>query len=75
MTDMAAVDEGVRDQVRDRYAGAALTVTEVGATADCCGGGCGPTVLDEAGEAFGAGLYEPDQTLPAWRLRRRHPLL
>ena len=49
---MAAVDEGLRDQVRDRYARAALTVTEVGATADCCGGGgCGPTVLDEAGEA------------------------
>ena len=60
---MAAVDEGLRDQVRDRYARAALTVTEVGATADCCGGGgCGPTVLDEAGEAFGAALYEPDQT-------------
>ncbi len=63
MTDVSAVDEGMRDRVRDRYARAALTVTEVGVNADCCsGGGCGPTVLDEAGEAFGAGLYEPDQT-------------
>jgi arsenite methyltransferase len=67
MADMSAVDEGrrdqVRDQVRDRYARAALTVTEVGVNGDCCGGGgCGPTVLDEAGEAFGAALYEPDQT-------------
>ena len=58
-----AADEGLREQVRDRYARAALTVTEVGATADCCGGRrCGPTVLDEAGAAFGAALYEPDQT-------------
>jgi len=55
-------DEGVRDQVRDRYARAALTVTEVGAAADCCGGGCGATVLDEASAPFGAGLYEPGQT-------------
>jgi arsenite methyltransferase len=67
MADLSAVDEGrrgqVRDKVRDRYAKAALTVTEVGTTGDCCGGGgCGPTVLDEAGAAFGAGLYEPDQT-------------
>ena len=67
MADLSAVDEGrrgqVRDKVRDRYAKAALTVTEVGTNGDCCcGGGCGPTVLDEAGAAFGAGLYEPDQT-------------
>ena len=63
---MSTVDEGlrdqVRDQVRDRYARAALTVTEVGAAADCCGGGCGATVLDDAGAPFGAGLYEPGQT-------------
>jgi SAM-dependent methyltransferase len=61
MAEISAVDEGLRDQVRDRYARAALTVTDVGTSADCCGGGCGPTVLDEAGEAFGAALYEPDQ--------------
>jgi SAM-dependent methyltransferase len=60
---MAALDEGLRGQVRDRYARAALTVTEVGTNADCCGGaGCGATVLDEAGAAFGAGLYEPGLT-------------
>ena len=59
---MSTVNEGLRDQVRDRYARAALTVTEVGATADCCGGSCGATVLDEAGAPFGAGLYEPGQT-------------
>jgi SAM-dependent methyltransferase len=61
---MSTKDEGLRDQVRDRYAKAALTVTEVGADADCSGsgGGCGPTVLDEAGAPFGAGLYEPGQT-------------
>lgn len=61
---MSTVDEGLREQVRDRYAKAALTVTEVGADASCCGsgGGCGSTVLDEAGAPFGAGLYEPGQT-------------
>src|SRR6476620_2230307 len=59
---MSTVDEGLRDQVRNRYAEAALTVTEVGTNADCCGGGCGATVLDEAGAPFGAGLYEPGQT-------------
>ena len=65
---MATTDEGLRDQVRDRYARAALTVTEVGqagTTTDCCGG-CGPTagatVLDDADAPFGAGLYEPGQT-------------
>ncbi len=64
------VDENLRDQVRDRYARAALTVTEIGSRADCCGGGadagccgdgCGSTVLDEAGAPFGAGRYEPGQ--------------
>ena len=41
---MSTVDEALRDQVRDRYARAALTVTEAGGagtTADCCGGGGG----------------------------------
>jgi SAM-dependent methyltransferase len=59
---MSTMNEDLRDQVRDRYARAALAVTEVGATADCCGGSCGATVLDEAGAPFGAGLYEPGQT-------------
>ena len=64
---MSTVDEGLRDQVRDRYARAALTVTEAGGagtTADCCGGGCGAgaTVLDDVDAPFGAGLYEPGQT-------------
>ena len=61
---MSTVDERLRDQVRDRYSRAALTVTEVGAAADCCCGGCGcgPTVLDEAGAPFGAGLYESGET-------------
>jgi len=60
---MSTVNEGLRDQVRDRgMPRAALTVTEVGATTDCCGGSCGATVLDEAGAPFGAGLYEPGQT-------------
>ncbi len=64
---MSTVDEGLREQVRDRYARAALTVTEAGGagtTADCCGGGCGAgaTVLDEADAPFGAGLYEPGLT-------------
>jgi len=72
---MSTVDEGLRDQVRDRYARAALTVTESvtgdgaagDATADCCGGGCGATVLDDADAPFGAGRYEPGETsdLPA----------
>ena len=64
---MSTVDEALRDQVRDRYARAALTVTEAGGagtTADCCGGGCGAgaTVLDDVDAPFGAGLYEPGQT-------------
>ena len=63
---MSTVDEELRDQVRDRYAKAALTVIEVGVNADCCGGGggggCGATVLDDADAPFGAGLYEPGQT-------------
>jgi arsenite methyltransferase len=61
---MSTVDERLRDQVRDRYARAALTVSEVGAAADCCGGGCGcgATVLDEADASFGAGLYGSGET-------------
>ena len=59
---MATVDEDLRDQVRDRYARAALAVTGPAGAADCCGGGCGATVLDDPDAPFGAGRYEPDQT-------------
>ena len=62
---MSTVDEGLRDQVRERYARAALTVTEVGASADCCGSSCcggGATVLDEADAPFGAALYGAGET-------------
>ena len=68
---MATVDEGLRNQVRERYAQAARTVVRsgdgTGAEADCCGGGCGATVLDDQDAPFGAGLYEPGETsdLPA----------
>ncbi|WP_420123230.1 arsenite methyltransferase [Nakamurella sp.] len=67
-------DEGLRDQVRERYARAARTVARSGdgtgagteVRADCCGGG-GATVLDDQDAPFGAGLYEPGETseLPA----------
>jgi SAM-dependent methyltransferase len=62
-----AVDEALRNQVRDRYAQAALRVADAagrGDAADCCGGGCGSgaTVLDDADAPFGAGLYAPGQT-------------
>ena len=66
---MVDLDLQVRDQVRDRYARAALTVTE-GGTAGCCDSAAyGPTVLDDAtaGEVFGASLYARGETdeLPA----------
>ncbi len=41
----------IREQVRERYA---LAATQVGASTDCCGGGCGPT--DEG--RFGEALYD-----------------
>ena len=69
--EVSTVDEGLRQKVRDRYARAALSVSEVGAAADCCGGGCGTdagvTTLDAPGAPFGAGMYEAGQTddLPA----------
>ena len=55
----------LREQVRDRYARAALTVIESPGAGEsgCCGGACGATVLDDSTDApFGAGLYEPGQT-------------
>jgi len=40
--------DDVREQVRQRYALAAVQVTEGSADASCCGGGCGPAaVVDE----------------------------
>lgn len=47
----------VREQVRDRYARAALTLTDVSAGAGCCA----PRALEDT-EAFGAGLYSAAQT-------------
>jgi arsenite methyltransferase len=51
--------DSIREQVRDRYARAALAVTDVSGnaevTADCCGGG-------GCGSDFGAALYESGQT-------------
>ncbi|QAY61996.1 arsenite methyltransferase [Xylanimonas allomyrinae] len=55
-----AVDETLREQVRDRYARAARSAQSgTGAdTGDCCGGVCGPGPQKVV---FGAGLYQPDQ--------------
>jgi SAM-dependent methyltransferase len=53
-----------REQVRDRYAAAALKVLEQDTTADCCGGGgggcCGPSAV-EVEPGFGSQLYSADQ--------------
>ncbi|HWM06353.1 MAG TPA: arsenite S-adenosylmethyltransferase, partial [Actinophytocola sp.] len=47
----------LRDQVRQRYAGAAMAVT-AGSVPGCCGVGAAGTVQDvEVGEGFGAELY------------------
>src|SRR6476469_8581043 len=62
---LAVADEMLREQVRDRYARAALLVTESAGSAtnaDCCGGSCGATVLDAADAPFGAGMYEAGVT-------------
>jgi arsenite methyltransferase len=52
--------EQLREQVRERYAAAAVTVTSGQGTASCCddngGSCCGPTVL-EVDDAFGSALY------------------
>ncbi len=59
----SAVDEGLRDQVRDRCARAALAVTEPGGHSGLLlRRGLRTDGVGEAGEAFGAALYEPDQT-------------
>jgi arsenite methyltransferase len=48
------------EQVRERYAAAAMTVTSGQGTASCCdddgGSCCGPTVL-EVDDTFGSALY------------------
>jgi arsenite methyltransferase len=57
---LVVADEMLREQVRARYARAALTVTESAdqaANAECCGGSCGATVLEDADAPFGAGMY------------------
>jgi arsenite methyltransferase len=49
----------VREQVRERYAAAATTVTSGHGQASCCddsGGCCGPTVV-EVDDTFGSALY------------------
>jgi ubiquinone/menaquinone biosynthesis C-methylase UbiE len=54
----------IREQVRDRYARAALTITDAStsANADCCGGGCcGPQALEET-DVFGSALYADGST-------------
>ena len=48
----------IREQVRDRYARAALTLTDVSSSGDGC---CTPRALEET-EVFGAGLYDADLT-------------
>jgi arsenite methyltransferase len=55
--------EQLREQVRERYAAAAVTVTSGQGTASCCddtggngGSCCGPTVL-EVDDTFGSALY------------------
>jgi ubiquinone/menaquinone biosynthesis C-methylase UbiE len=57
----------IREQVRDRYARAALTITDVSAptdaNADCCGAGgcCTPQALEDT-EVFGSALYADGST-------------
>src|SRR6478672_4094740 len=71
---MTSSDQDIREQVRDRYAAAALTVVS-GSAASCCGPSdgpqtscCGPTdalsaVSDtDEGDIFGAALYTPGET-------------
>ena len=59
---MASMSE-LQEQVRARYARAALTVldTSPAATGCCDGASCGASVLDDADARFGAGLYDAGQ--------------
>ncbi len=66
MTETGSGSTDLREQVRDRYAAAARTVTSGSGVASCCEGGtcgahdsgscCGPTVL-EVDDTFGSALY------------------
>jgi arsenite methyltransferase len=47
----------VREQIRDRYAAAALEVLGGAQTSSCCGDGCGPGSVVEGEPVFGAGRY------------------
>src|SRR3954453_5901296 len=64
----SVMGEELRDKVKERYAGAALTVLEGGGTASCCGGSAGGRGLDS--EALGmdwtGGDYSAEalETLP-----------
>jgi len=71
---MTSSDQDIRDQVRDRYAAAALSVVS-GSGASCCGPSdgpqtscCGPAhalsaISDtDEGDIFGAALYTPGET-------------
>ncbi|MGI8868963.1 MAG: arsenite methyltransferase [Mycobacteriales bacterium] len=49
-------DLELRDQVRARYAAAAVAVADGGDTGCCSAGSCVPETID-VGESFGAGLY------------------
>jgi ubiquinone/menaquinone biosynthesis C-methylase UbiE len=57
----------IREQVRDRYARAALTITDMSASnsanADCCGSGgcCTPQALEDT-DVFGSALYADGST-------------
>jgi arsenite methyltransferase len=54
----------IREQVRDRYARAALTITDVStaANSDCCGSGCCTSQALEVTDVFGSALYADGST-------------
>src|SRR3954468_21075690 len=63
MSDATTPDE-LREQVRERYAAVAATVTSGEGNASCCDGSdgcCGATVL-EINDRFGSALYATDDT-------------
>ncbi|WP_028478967.1 arsenite methyltransferase [Nocardia sp. CNY236] len=55
---MSRQDDELRESVRVRYAAAAATVTEGGASADCCGSGCRAPDAVQIDTNFGAALYD-----------------
>jgi arsenite methyltransferase len=59
-------DDQLRQQVRDRYATAAITVLDTG-TDTSCGESCCPPASAEVDERFGSALYSADErdSLPA----------